>query len=227
MASRMHDLIYPSISPFVRSVEARNHLYPLGSAMSSLVPSVTFSFGSDVRVTLSESLLASPPAGVTFTSITNSAFVTLGGPTPNEATAFSPPQMRGRAAMYPFRHPVAWRPLPRPLPVRPVVRRPVHTAPIAQVTPPHQCRQPAVITPIIPVKDSILDVVPPKVESQPSCRPQLQESSGALSPRKGEVYSTYGPPDKGKKPVRSSPPSRPQIQQSRIPYKISESQQSL
>ncbi|PKU86060.1 hypothetical protein MA16_Dca001891 [Dendrobium catenatum] len=102
--------------------------------MASFIPSVTFAFGSDVRVTLPESMLASPPVGgITFGSFTDSAFVTLGGPTPAEAAAFSPSQRRGRAAMRPFgrlaARRIAWAPA-RPIsvlaqPVRVVARRPV------------------------------------------------------------------------------------------------------
>ncbi|XP_020674916.1 proline-rich protein 36-like [Dendrobium catenatum] len=129
--------------------------------MASFVPSVTFSFGSDARVTLPESMLASLPAGgITFGSFTDSAFVALGGPTPAEFATFSPPQKRGRAAMRPFGQPaaqrtarapalpipvlvqpvrpVARRPVPSPLPVPPVhhaVSRPVLTAPVMQVGP--------------------------------------------------------------------------------------------
>ncbi|XP_020703594.1 uncharacterized protein LOC110114898 [Dendrobium catenatum] len=142
--------------------------------MASFVPSVTFAFGSDTRVTLPESLLASPPVGgITFGSFTDSAFVTLGGPTPAEATAFSPPQRRGRTAMRPFGLPaarrtarasarpvpvlvqpvraVARRPVPRPhsVPVCPAARRLVTTAPAAQVAPAPQRRQPATVIPPI------------------------------------------------------------------------------
>ncbi|KAL0917387.1 hypothetical protein M5K25_012443 [Dendrobium thyrsiflorum] len=84
-------------------------------------------------------------------------------------------------------------------------------------------------------EDSIPAAVPPKVESQQSRRPQRQESSGAPPPRRGEVHSTYGPQDKGKKPLVSSvppPQQQPHTQgQSAVPPRPSrrtpESQQYL
>ncbi|KAL0910671.1 hypothetical protein M5K25_018747 [Dendrobium thyrsiflorum] len=81
------------------------------SIMAFFGPSVTFCFGLDSRVTVPESLLSNLPiGGITFSSFTDSAYVTLGGPTPSEAVAFSPPQRRGCAAMRPFGRPVAWQP---------------------------------------------------------------------------------------------------------------------
>ncbi|KAI0497855.1 hypothetical protein KFK09_021093 [Dendrobium nobile] len=156
-------------------------------------PSVTFCFGSDSRVTLPESLLTSPPAGgITFGSFTDSAYVTLGGPTPSEAAAFSPPQRRGRAAMRPFGRPVARQParapvrpvavraqpvrpvvrqpVPRPLPfhpVRPAVRRPAPVAPVVRVAPAPQRRQPvAVPLPVVPVEAARARVSPPPSSSR-------------------------------------------------------------
>ncbi|KAL0910315.1 hypothetical protein M5K25_021283 [Dendrobium thyrsiflorum] len=62
------------------------------STMDSFAPSVTFCFGSDGRLTLPESLLTRPPTGgITFGSFTDSAFVTLGGPTPFEVAVLSSP----------------------------------------------------------------------------------------------------------------------------------------
>ncbi|KAL0915325.1 hypothetical protein M5K25_015737 [Dendrobium thyrsiflorum] len=151
-------------------------------------PSVTFCFGSDSRVTLPESLLSSLPAGgITFGSFTDSAYVTLGGPTPSEAAAFSPPQRRGRAAMRPFGRPVARQParaaarpapvvraqpvrpvarqpVPRPLPVqpvRPVARRPAPIVPVVRPAPAPQRRQPVVPLAVVPVEATRARVSPP------------------------------------------------------------------
>ncbi|KAL0918454.1 hypothetical protein M5K25_010463 [Dendrobium thyrsiflorum] len=155
-------------------------------------PSVTFCFGSDSRVTLPESLLSSLPAGgITFGSFTDSAYVTLGGPTPSEAAAFSPPQRRGRAAMRPFGRPVARQParaaarpavvrahpvrpvarqpVPRPLPVqpvRPVVRRPAPTVPVVRPAPALQRRQPVVPLAVVPVEATRARVSPPPFSSR-------------------------------------------------------------
>ncbi|KAL0921018.1 hypothetical protein M5K25_008043 [Dendrobium thyrsiflorum] len=155
-------------------------------------PSVTFCFGSDSRVTLSESLLSSLPAGgITFGSFTDSAYVTLGGPTPSEAAAFSPPQRRGRAAMRPFGRPVARQParaivrplpvraqpvrpvarqpVPRPLPVQPVhtvVRRPAPTVPVVRPAPAPQRRQPVVPLVVVPVEATRARVSPPPSSSR-------------------------------------------------------------
>ncbi|KAL0904972.1 hypothetical protein M5K25_027139 [Dendrobium thyrsiflorum] len=155
-------------------------------------PSVTFCFGSDSRVTLPESLLSSLPAGgITFGSFTDSAYVTLGGPTPSEAAAFSPPQRRGRAAMRPFGRPVARqparaaarpavvraqpvrpvvrRPVPRPLPVqpvRPVARRPAPIVPVVRPAPAPQRRQPVVPLAVVPVEATRARVSPPPSSSR-------------------------------------------------------------
>ncbi|KAL0924214.1 hypothetical protein M5K25_005028 [Dendrobium thyrsiflorum] len=155
-------------------------------------PSVTFCFGSDSRVTLPESLLSSLPAGgITFGSFTDSAYVTLGGLTPSEAAAFSPPQRRGRAAMRPFGRPVARqparaaarsavvraqpvrpvarRPAPRPLPVqpvRPVARRPAPIVPVVRPAPAPQRRQPVVPLAVIPVEATRARVSPPPSSSR-------------------------------------------------------------
>ncbi|KAL0918561.1 hypothetical protein M5K25_010575 [Dendrobium thyrsiflorum] len=156
-------------------------------------PSVTFCFGSDSRVTLPESLLSSLPAGgITFGSFTDSAYVTLGGPTPSEAAAFSPPQRRGRAAMRPFGRPVARQParaaarpapvvraqpvrpvarqpVPRPLPVqpvRPVVRRPAPIVPVVRPAPAPQRRQPVVPLVVVPVEATRARVSPPPSSSR-------------------------------------------------------------
>ncbi|KAL0908119.1 hypothetical protein M5K25_022592 [Dendrobium thyrsiflorum] len=156
-------------------------------------PSVTFCFGSDSRVTLPESLLSSLPAGgITFGSFTDSAYVTLGGPTPSEAAAFSPPQRRGRAAMRPFGRPVARQPAraaarpapvvraqpvrpvarqpaPRPLPVqpvRPVVRRPAPIVPVVRPAPAPQRRQPVVPLAVVPVEATRARVSPPPSSSR-------------------------------------------------------------
>ncbi|KAI0493910.1 hypothetical protein KFK09_024037 [Dendrobium nobile] len=174
--------------------------------MASFVSSVTFSFGSDVRVTLPESLLACPPAGgITFDSFTDSAFVTLGGPTPAEAAAFSPPQRRGRAAMRPFERPaarrtartptrpvpvlvqpvrpVAKRLMPRLLPVplvRPTVRRQVPTALVAQVAPAPQHRQPIAVVP--PVRLAIRRRAPVTPIAQVALAPQRQQPAAIVTP---------------------------------------------
>ncbi|KAL0907437.1 hypothetical protein M5K25_021849 [Dendrobium thyrsiflorum] len=155
-------------------------------------PSVTFCFGSDSRVTLPESLLSSLPAGGnTFGSFTDSAYVTLGGPTPSEAAAFSPPQRRGRAAMHPFGRPVARQPAravvrplpvraqpvcpvarqpaPRPLPVQPVhpvVRRPSPIVPVVRPAPAPQRRQPVVPLAVVPVEATRARVSPPPSSSR-------------------------------------------------------------
>ncbi|KAL0921349.1 hypothetical protein M5K25_008413 [Dendrobium thyrsiflorum] len=162
------------------------------SAMASSGPSVTFCFGSDSRVTLPESLLSSLPAGgITFGSFTDSAYVTLGGPTPSEAAAFSPPQRRGRAAMRPFGRPVARQParavvrplpvraqpvrpvarqpVPRPLPVqpvRPVARRPAPIVPVVRPAPAPQRRQPVVPLAVVPVEATRARVSPPPSSSR-------------------------------------------------------------
>ncbi|KAL0908394.1 hypothetical protein M5K25_022887 [Dendrobium thyrsiflorum] len=156
-------------------------------------PSVTFCFGSDSRVTLPESLLSSLPAGgITFGSFTDSVYVTLGGPTPSEAAAFSPPQRRGRAAMRPFGRPVARQParaaarpapvvraqpvrpvarqpVPRPLPVqpvRPVARRPAPIVPVVRPAPAPQRRQPVVPLAVVPVEATRARVSPPPSSSR-------------------------------------------------------------
>ncbi|KAL0919052.1 hypothetical protein M5K25_011120 [Dendrobium thyrsiflorum] len=162
------------------------------SAMASFVPSVTFYFGSDGQVTLPESLLACPPVGgITFGSFTDSAFVTLGGPTPSEAAALSPPQRRARAAMRPFgrpaarrtarapvrptpvrvqqAHPVARQAVPRPPPVqptRPVARRPVPPVPVAPAVPAPQRRQPVVPSVVVPAEVTRARVSPPPSSSR-------------------------------------------------------------
>ncbi|KAL0926002.1 hypothetical protein M5K25_004382 [Dendrobium thyrsiflorum] len=160
--------------------------------MASFVPSVTFCFGSDGQVTLPESLLACPPVGgITFGSFTDSAFVTLGGPTPSEAAALSPPQRRARAAMRPFvrpaarrtarapvrptpvrvqqAHPVARQAVPRPPPVqptRPVARRPVPPVPVAPAVPAPQRRQPVVPSIVLPAEVTRARVSPPPSSSR-------------------------------------------------------------
>ncbi|KAL0914706.1 hypothetical protein M5K25_015077 [Dendrobium thyrsiflorum] len=162
------------------------------SAIAFSGPSVTFCFGSDSRVTLPESLLSSLPAGgITFGSFTDSAYVTLGGPTPSEAAAFSPPQRRGRAAMRPFGRPVARQParaaarpavvraqpvrpvarqpVPRPLPVQPVrtvVRRPAPIVPVVRPAPAPQRRQPVVPLAVVPVEATRARVSPPPSSSR-------------------------------------------------------------
>ncbi|KAL0907453.1 hypothetical protein M5K25_021865 [Dendrobium thyrsiflorum] len=129
------------------------------SAMASFVPSVTFCFGSDGQVTLPESLLACPPVGgITFGSFTDSAFVTLGGPTPSEAAALSPPQRRARAAMRPFATPVQ--------PTRPVARRPVPPVPVAPAVPAPQRRQPVVPSVVLPAEVTRARVSPPPSSSR-------------------------------------------------------------
>ncbi|KAL0923183.1 hypothetical protein M5K25_007228 [Dendrobium thyrsiflorum] len=160
--------------------------------MASFVPSVTFCFGSDGQVTLPESLLACPPVGgITFGSFTESAFVTLGGPTPSEAAALSPPQRRARAAMRPFgrpaarrtarapvrptpvrvqqAHPVARQAVPRPPPVQPtcpVARRPVPPVPVAPAVPAPQRRQPVVPSVVLPAEVTRARVSPPPSSSR-------------------------------------------------------------
>ncbi|KAL0920069.1 hypothetical protein M5K25_009177 [Dendrobium thyrsiflorum] len=160
--------------------------------MASFVPSVTFCFGSDGQVTLPESLLACPPVGgITFGSFTDSAFVTLGGPTPSEAAALSPPQRRARAAMRPFgrpaarrtarapvrptpvrvqqAHPVARQAVPRPPPVqptRPVARRPVPPVSVAPAAPAPQRRQPVVPSVVVPAEVTRARVSPPPSSSR-------------------------------------------------------------
>ncbi|KAL0903411.1 hypothetical protein M5K25_027790 [Dendrobium thyrsiflorum] len=160
--------------------------------MASFVPSVTFCFGSDGQVTLPESLLACPPVGgITFGSFTDSAFVTLGGPTPSEAAALSPPQRRARAAMRPSgrpaarrtarapvrptpvrvqqAHPVARQAVPRPPPVqptRPVARRPVPPVPVAPAVPAPQRRQPVVPSVVLPAEVTRARVSPPPSSSR-------------------------------------------------------------
>ncbi|KAL0926396.1 hypothetical protein M5K25_002623 [Dendrobium thyrsiflorum] len=160
--------------------------------MAFFGPSVTFCFGSDSRVTLPESLLSSLPAGgITFGSFTDSAYVTLGGPTPSEAAAFSPPQRRGRAAMRPFGRPVARQParavvrplpvraqpvrpvarqpVPKPLPVqpvRPVVRRPAPIVLVVRPAPAPQRRQPVVSLAVVPVEATRARVSPPPSSSR-------------------------------------------------------------
>ncbi|KAL0921851.1 hypothetical protein M5K25_008965 [Dendrobium thyrsiflorum] len=162
------------------------------SAMASFVPSVTFCFVSDGQVTLPESLLACPPVGgITFGSFTDSAFVTLGGPTPSEAAALSPPQRRARAAMRPFvrpaarrtarapvrptpvrvqqAHPVARQAVPRPPPVqptRPVARRLVPPVPVAPAVPAPQRRQPVVPSVVLPAEVTRARVSPPPSSSR-------------------------------------------------------------
>ncbi|KAL0925955.1 hypothetical protein M5K25_004332 [Dendrobium thyrsiflorum] len=160
--------------------------------MASFVPSVTFCFGSDGQVTLPESLLACPPVGgITFGSFTDSAFVTLGGPTPSEAAALSPPQRRARAAMRPFgrpaarrtarapvrptpvrvqqAHPVARQAVPRLPPVqptRPVARRPMPPVPVAPAVPAPQRRQPVVPSVVVPAEVTRARVSPPPSSSR-------------------------------------------------------------
>ncbi|KAL0903996.1 hypothetical protein M5K25_026064 [Dendrobium thyrsiflorum] len=137
-----------------------------GSAMASFVPSVTFCFGSDGQVTLPESLLACPPVGgITFGSFTDSAFVTLGGPTPSEAAALSPPQRRARAAMRPFGRPAARRTARAP-PTRPVARRPVPPVPVAPAVPAPQRRQPVVPSVVVPAEVTRARVSPPPSSSR-------------------------------------------------------------
>ncbi|XP_028548105.1 uncharacterized protein LOC114578787 [Dendrobium catenatum] len=171
--------------------------------MARSAPSVTFAFGSDAQVTLPESLRASPPVGgITFGSFIDSAFVTLGGPTPTEAAAFSAPQRRGRAAMRPFGRPaarrtaraparpvhvlaqpvraVARRPVPRPhpVPVRPAVRRPVPAAPAAQVAPAPQRRQPAAVVP--PVRAAVRRPAPTAPVAQAAPAPQRRQPAAVV-----------------------------------------------
>ncbi|XP_028548875.1 uncharacterized protein KIAA0754-like [Dendrobium catenatum] len=112
--------------------------------MASFVPSVTFAFGSDARVTLPESLLASLlVGGITFDSFTDSAFVTLVARRIARAPARPVPILA-----QPVRA-VARRPVPRPhhVPVRAAVRRHTPAAPAAQVAQAPQCRQPAAVVP--------------------------------------------------------------------------------
>ncbi|XP_020704960.1 uncharacterized protein LOC110115893 [Dendrobium catenatum] len=181
-------------------------------------PSVTFCFGSDSRVTLPEFLLSSPPSGgITFGSFTDSAYVTLGGPTPSEDAAFSPPQRRGRAALRPFRLHVVWQParalarpydvraqpvrpmvrqpVPRPLPVHPVhpmVRRPAPVAPIIRVAPAPQHRQlVAVPLPAIPVEAARARVSPPS-----SSRKRVAQAELPPPPTRGvSVFTRLSHPE--------------------------------
>ncbi|PKU63506.1 hypothetical protein MA16_Dca022424 [Dendrobium catenatum] len=174
--------------------------------MASFVPFVTFAFGLDARVTLPESLLVSPLAeGITFGSFTESAFVTLCGPTSVEAATFSPPKRRGRAAMRSFGRPtarrtaraparpvpvlaqpvrtVARRPLPRPHPVpvvRPAVRRPVPVAPATQVGPTPQRWQPVVFVP--PVRVAVRRPAPAASVAQVAPAPQHRQPVAVVTP---------------------------------------------
>ncbi|KAL0922698.1 hypothetical protein M5K25_006707 [Dendrobium thyrsiflorum] len=162
------------------------------SVMASFVPSVTFCFGFDGQVTLPVSLLACPlVGGITFGTFTDSTFVTLGGPTPSEVVALSPPQRRARGAMRPFgrpaaqwitrapacptpvrvlqAHPVARQAVPRPPPVQPtcpVVRRPAPPVPIVQVVPAPQHRQPVVPPVVLPAEVTHARVSPPPSSSR-------------------------------------------------------------
>ncbi|KAL0921728.1 hypothetical protein M5K25_008830 [Dendrobium thyrsiflorum] len=181
-------------------------------------PSVTFCFGSDSRVTLPESLLSSLPAGgITFGSFTDSAYVTLGGPTPSEAAAFSPPQRRGRAAMRPFGRPVARqparaivRPLPvraqpvrpvarqpalRPLPVqpvRPVARRPAPIVPVVRPALAPQRRQPVVPLAVVPVEATRARVSPPPSSSR---KRGAQAELPSPSSRRVSVFARLSHPE--------------------------------
>ncbi|KAL0908742.1 hypothetical protein M5K25_023250 [Dendrobium thyrsiflorum] len=186
--------------------------------MASSGPSVTFCFGSDSRVTLPESLLSSLPAGgITFGSFTDSAYVTLGGPTPSEAAAFSPPQRRGRAAMRPFGRPVARQParavvrplpvraqpvrlvarqpVPRPLPVqpvRPVIRRPAPIVPVVRPAPAPQRRQPVVPLAVIPVEATRARVSPPPSSSR---KRGAQAELPSPSSRRVSVFARLSHPE--------------------------------
>ncbi|XP_028554644.1 gibberellin-regulated protein 14-like [Dendrobium catenatum] len=169
--------------------------------MASFVSSVTFSFGSDARVTLPESLLASPPAGgITFDSFTDSAFVTVGGPTPAEAAPVRPvaKQPVPRPLTIPPVHPAVRRPVPTTLiaqvslapqrrqpaavvpPVRPVVRRPVPVAPIVQVTLAPQCWQPAAVFP--PICPAVRQPVPAACVAQVALAPQCRQPIIVVTP---------------------------------------------
>ncbi|KAL0908377.1 hypothetical protein M5K25_022868 [Dendrobium thyrsiflorum] len=186
--------------------------------MASFVPSVTFCFGSDGQVTLPESLLACPPVGgITFGSFTDSAFVTLGGPTPSEAAALSPPQRRARAAMRPFvrpaarrtarapvrptpvrvqqAHPVARQAVPRPPPVqptRPVARRPVPPVPVAPAVPAPQRRQPVVPSVVVPAEVTRTRVSPPPSSSR---KRSAQAELPSLSTRRVSAFARLSHPE--------------------------------
>ncbi|KAL0921607.1 hypothetical protein M5K25_008696 [Dendrobium thyrsiflorum] len=200
-------------------------------------PSVTFCFGSDSRVTLPESLLSSLPAGgITFGSFTDSAYVTLGGPTPSEAAAFSPPQRRGRAAMRPFGRPVARQParaaarpapvvcaqpvrpvarqpVPRPLPVqpvRPVARRPAPIVPVVRPAPAPQRRQPVVPLAVVPVEATRARVSPPPSSSR---KRGAQAELPSPSSRRVSVFARLSHPETARQtPVTSVVAPVPPVQ---------------
>ncbi|KAL0924684.1 hypothetical protein M5K25_005533 [Dendrobium thyrsiflorum] len=199
-------------------------------------PSVTFCFGSDSRVTLPESLLSSLPAGgITFGSFTDSAYVTLGGPTPSEAAAFSPPQRRGRAAIRPFGRPVARQParavvrpppvraqpvrpvarqpVPRPLPVqpvRPVVRRPAPIVPVVRPAPAPQRRQPVVPLAVVPVEATRARVSPPPSSSR---KRGAQAELPSPSSRRVSIFARLSHPETARQtPVTSVVAPVPPVQ---------------
>ncbi|KAL0924045.1 hypothetical protein M5K25_004849 [Dendrobium thyrsiflorum] len=206
------------------------------SAMAFSGPSVTFCFGSDSRVTLPESLLSSLPAGgITFGSFTDSAYVTLGGPTPSEAAAFSPPQRRGRAAMRPFGRPVARQPAraaarpavvraqpvrpvarqpaPRPLPVQPVrfvARRPAPIVPVVRPAPAPQRRQPVVPLAVVPVEATRARVSPPPSSSR---KRGAQAELPSPSSRRVSVFARLSHPETARQtPVASVVAHVPPVQ---------------
>ncbi|KAL0913076.1 hypothetical protein M5K25_016509 [Dendrobium thyrsiflorum] len=199
-------------------------------------PSVTFCFGSDSRVTLPKSLLSSLPAGgITFGSFTDSAYVTLGGPTPSEAAAFSPPQRRGRAAMRPFGRPVARQParaaarplpvraqpvrpvarqpVPRPLPVqpvRPVARRPAPMVPVVRPAPAPERRQPVVPLAFVPVEATRARVSPPPSSSR---KRGAQAELPSPSSRRVSVFARLSHPETARQtPVTSVVAPVPPVQ---------------
>ncbi|XP_020688625.1 classical arabinogalactan protein 9-like [Dendrobium catenatum] len=137
--------------------------------MAPFVPFVTFAFDSDTRVTLPESLLASPLAGgITFGSFTDSAFVTLGGPTPAEATVAPAPQ--------------CWQPATVP-PVLPAIRHPVPTATVARVAPAPQCRQPVVVVnPAVPTEVPRVRVPPPTSTRKRGAQTEAPSPSSSRTP---------------------------------------------
>ncbi|KAL0915708.1 hypothetical protein M5K25_013159 [Dendrobium thyrsiflorum] len=158
--------------------------------MASFVPSVTFCFGSDGQVTLPESLLACPPVGgITFGSFTDSAFVTLGGPTPSEAAALSPPQRRARAAMRPFRRPAARRTARAP--VRPTPVRVQQAHPLARQAVP---RPPPPVVPsvVVPAEVTRARVSPPPSSSR---KRSAQAELPSLSARRVSAFARLSHPE--------------------------------